>query len=102
MVRQLQPSLRTIDTRTARPAPKRADPFYLTPEWRKLMGEIIAERGRRCEECGRTRTRIFGDHIIEMQDGGALLDRRNIRCLCGSCHSAKTAASRAKRMAIRY
>lgn len=101
MVRQLQPSLRTVDTRAARPAPKKADPFYLSPEWRKLMGEIIAERGRRCEECGRTGTRIFGDHIIELQDGGAPLDKANVMCRCGSCHTRKTAASRARRMADR-
>jgi 5-methylcytosine-specific restriction endonuclease McrA len=102
MARTLSPSVRSIDIRTAKPAPKKADDFYLSPAWRALMNEIIKERGRKCEECGRTGTRIFGDHIIEIKDGGALLDKRNVKCLCGSCHSIKTAAERAKRMAVRY
>jgi 5-methylcytosine-specific restriction protein A len=102
MVRMLQPSLKRMDTRTAKPPEKRADPFYLSPAWRALMGQIIAERGRKCEQCNRTNTRIFGDHIVEVKDGGALLDKRNIRCLCGSCHTRKTAAARAKRMAERF
>lgn len=64
-----------------------------------MMATIIAERGRRCEACGRSGTRIFGDHIIELRDGGAPLDPSNIRCLCGSCHTRKTVAARADRLA---
>jgi 5-methylcytosine-specific restriction protein A len=94
----LPTGLRSMDMRSAQPAAKQAAPFYLAPEWRDLMGAIIAERGRRCEACGRTGTRIFGDHIRELQDGGAALDRRNIRLLCGACHTAKTARARAARM----
>jgi hypothetical protein len=49
-----------------------------------LAGEIIAERGGRCEDpaCIRTEpiTRIFGDHIIELRDGGATLDKRQLSC----------------------
>ncbi|EHK56917.1 HNH endonuclease signature motif containing protein [Allomesorhizobium alhagi] len=101
-LRMMRPSIKTMDTRTVKVAPKTAEPFYLSPEWRKLMAEVIAERGRRCEECSRTNTRIFGDHIVEVKDGGALLDKRNVKCLCGSCHTKKTAAARAKRMAERY
>ncbi|NGO50446.1 HNH endonuclease [Allomesorhizobium camelthorni] len=101
-LRMMRPSIKTMDTRTVKVVPKTAEPFYLSPEWRKLMAEVIAERGRRCEDCGRTNTRIFGDHIVEVKDGGALLDKRNVKCLCGSCHTKKTAAARAKRMAERY
>jgi positive regulator of sigma E activity len=82
--------------------------FYLTPQWRALMDSIVFERfgtraNARCEdpECtqpGRRGVRIFGDHIREVKDGGALLDKRNICCRCGSCHSRKTAAERAKRL----
>jgi 5-methylcytosine-specific restriction protein A len=97
----LPPSISKMDTRTALPPPKRADSFYLSPEWRGLMAEIVLDRGKRCQECGRTGTRIFGDHIIELRDGGAPLDRRNVRLLCGSCHTRKTAAARARRMAAR-
>jgi 5-methylcytosine-specific restriction protein A len=101
MVRMLQPSLKRMDTRTARPPAKKADQFYLSPEWRKLMARIIAERGRVCEECKRTGTRIFGDHIIELQDGGAALDPKNISLKCGACHTRKTAAARSQRMRAR-
>jgi 5-methylcytosine-specific restriction protein A len=59
-----------LDTRSAKPAAKAADPFYLTPEWRALVAEIIRERGAKCEdpECrfpNRTGIRLFGDHIVE-------------------------------------
>jgi len=42
---------------------------------------------------------LFADHVIEIQDGGALLDQGNLEALCGSCHTAKTASEREKRMA---
>lgn len=84
-----------------RPPPKIADNFYLSPEWRGLMDEIIGERGRCCEECGRKGVRIFGDHIKEIKDGGARLDKRNVKLLCGRCHARKTARARADRAAGR-
>lgn len=102
MLRALKPRVRSLDQRTARPPPKTAAPIYLSPEWRTLIAEIIDERGRRCEECGRRDCRIFGDHIVELQDGGATLDKLNVRLVCGSCHSMKTAASRAIRIARRH
>ena len=77
-------------------------------EWRTLITHIIAQRGRRCEKCGRfsdengAPIRIFGDHIIELKDGGLLLDASNVMLLCGSCHTGKTNSERAKRMARRY
>jgi len=83
-------------------APKRADPFYLSAEWRQLMRETLAERGRRCEDCGRTGCRVFGDHVRELKDGGAPLDKSNIRVRCSRCHGLKTAVERAKRMAKVY
>jgi 5-methylcytosine-specific restriction protein A len=100
----LPPRIATIDTRSAKPPPKTAAPFYLSPEWRRLMDKIIAERGRRCEDplCTmphRRGIRVFGDHIVELQDGGASLDPANVRLVCGSCHTRKTAEERAKRMA---
>jgi hypothetical protein len=101
-LRTLPPLVRTLDTRLVKPEPKKADPFYLSPEWRKLMDELYAERGRRCEDCGRTGCRIFGDHIAELKDGGAPLDKGNIKLRCGSCHTKKTAATRAARLAQRF
>lgn len=100
-LRTLGPRVATLDTRTARPPPKTADPELLAPQWRALVADLKRERGDRCEDCGRTGTRIFGDHIVERQDGGAVLDRANIRLRCGSCHGLKTAAERRKRMEAR-
>lgn len=91
--------LTTIDTRSAKPPPKAANPFYLTPEWRALVTDLKRERGERCEDCHRTNTRIFCDHVTEIQDGGALLDKGNLRLLCGACHTRKTNAVRAARQA---
>lgn len=97
--------VRTLDLRTVRPPPKRADCFYSSPEWRALMSCIIAQRGRRCEDPEhdpvrpRTGIRVFGDHVHELRDGGAPLDPRNILLRCGSCHSRKTAAAARRRKA---
>lgn len=96
-LRTFGPRLREHRTQRIAPPPKTVDPFYRSPEWRALMASVIAERGRRCEDCGRTGCRIFGDHATELADGGAPLDRRNIRLLCGSCHTRKTAQARASR-----
>jgi 5-methylcytosine-specific restriction enzyme A len=82
---------------------KTAAPFYLSPEWKALMRHLIKERGRRCEDeyhdpnHPREGIRIFGDHIIEIVDGGALLDRHNVLLRCGKCHGRKTAETRAAR-----
>jgi 5-methylcytosine-specific restriction protein A len=87
---------------------KTGDPIYLSAEWRSLIARIITQRGRRCEKCGRFSDengdpiRIFGDHIVELKDGGPLLDAGNVMLLCGSCHTAKSNRERAKRMATRY
>jgi 5-methylcytosine-specific restriction protein A len=94
--------VRTLDTSTARVPVKRAAPFYLSPEWRALMARLIAERGRRCEACQRVGGRIFGDHVTELQDGGAALEPSNIKLLCGACHTAKTVKARAARQAARW
>lgn len=80
-------------------APKVAEQFYSSIEWRKLVASIKRERGNRCQRAGcETPTqRIIADHIVERRDGGADLDRRNIELLCFGHHQQKTAASRAKR-----
>jgi 5-methylcytosine-specific restriction enzyme A len=104
----MAPRFRLLEQRTALPPAKAVDPFYISPEWRALMAEIIAERGRRCEDpqCQRrldqsigAPTRVYGDHIVELRDGGAPLDKRNVMLRCGSCHTRKTAEARAIRTA---
>lgn len=86
-----------------RPSPKVAASFYTSPEWKALRDEIIKERGRRCEDPAHDPLLprdglIFGDHIVELNDGGAPLDKRNVMLRCGSCHTRKTAEARAKRL----
>jgi 5-methylcytosine-specific restriction protein A len=103
-LKELGSRLANLDTRAARPATKVAAPFYLAPRWRALIAAIIKRRGRRCEDplCktpSRTGIRIFGDHVVELQDGGAPFDEANILLRCGSCHTRKTASERARRQA---
>lgn len=79
-----------------RPLPKQADKFYLSPEWRALVGRLRRERGAWCERCGSTH-RLIGDHKVELRDGGAPLDPANVELLCQACHNRKTAEARARR-----
>lgn len=82
---------------------KRADPFYLSAEWKALMKAIIRTRGRVCEDQDhdaakpREGVRLYGDHVIEIKDGGAKLDPHNVLLRCAACHGRKTAATRADR-----
>lgn len=83
----------------AAPPPKVADSFYQSPEWREFSAAVKQERGYRCEEpgCGYCGPRLIADHIIEVKDGGALLDRRNILLRCMPCHNRKTAVRQRQR-----
>lgn len=79
-------------------APKVAESFYQSKEWRDLVRSIRRERGYRCQRPGcRSTERIIADHIVERKDGGAPLDRRNIELLCFTHHQQKTAAARRSR-----
>ena len=98
------PRLSAADNGRVKQSPKRGDPFYDLPEWRKLVARIIAKRGRICEDpaCPAAHSntmRVYADHIVELRDGGAPLDERNVQLLCASAHGRKTIAARAKRMA---
>jgi 5-methylcytosine-specific restriction enzyme A len=104
---RLKPRLAAAPSRI-RPPAKVVDPFYDSPEWRTLVARIISSRGRRCEQCGRTHDeagqpiRVYADHIVEIKDGGPLLDPTNVQLKCGPCHGAKTQAERTKRLTTRY
>lgn len=93
----LPPTVRSASVAVAKVPPKVADETYRTPEHRAWSAAVIARAGHTCERCGRSGVRMFADHIIEVKDDGAPLDRKNGQCLCGSCHSLKTAEERAKR-----
>ena len=105
---KLTPKLKAAEFRTVLPKPRTfanriaADPllgFYQTPEWRALRSAVIKERGPICEKCG-AGGRIYVDHIQELRDGGAPLDRSNLMCLCSSCHVIKSGQARARRFGI--
>jgi 5-methylcytosine-specific restriction endonuclease McrA len=65
--------------------------------WQAFRGEVLKERGHRCEKCGATEGRLYLDHIVELRDGGARLDRRNVQVLDARCHTLKTAAEKRRR-----
>lgn len=95
----LLPRVATLDTRTVLPPPKEADPHYQTPQHRAWAAEVIRRAGGACQGCGATGVRLYADHIVELRDGGAPFDPANGQALHGACHSRKTAAERARRMA---
>jgi 5-methylcytosine-specific restriction protein A len=106
-LRMLANRVGTVANRLA-PGPKVAAPVYSSPEWRALIAAILKQRGRRCEDpqCQTPNhgagQRIYGDHVVELQDGGALLDPGNVFLRCSQCHGRKTAVERAKRMSTRW
>ena len=93
--------LSVMDTTIARVPPKQADPHYSSPEHLRWRTEVIRRAGGMCQApgCGRTGIRLFADHIVELQDGGAPFDVANGQALCGGHHTAKTARARAARAA---
>lgn len=112
----LKSRIPTLDTRTAKPLPKKADSFLHTSEWEKARDAALLRDGGHRERipgtnkervvgahctvpgCGRVERRMFVDHIKERKDGGALLDLANLQTLCGSHHTTKTLAVRSDRM----
>jgi hypothetical protein len=91
MVRMIQSKVRRIDTRTAKPPPKKADAELLTPEHRAWRAAVLRLAGHRCQaiEQGKRCTvaapaRLFADRIIERKDGGDPLDVSNASACAAS------------------
>jgi 5-methylcytosine-specific restriction protein A len=101
-LRTFPPRLRTFDTSRVKVEPKqKASPYY-DSRWVELRGEIVRQRGSACEDPEHDpalprRGRVIADHIIELKDGGALLDPRNVMLRCSRCHGRKTMQARARR-----
>jgi hypothetical protein len=81
-----------------KPAPKTADPFYLSREWRALVARRKGDPDYvaallRC----RPGERVILDHKRERKDGGAELDPANTAWLTFTEHQRKTAAARRRR-----
>ncbi len=108
-LKMLTSAIRTLDTRAIKVAPKVADAELQTSEYRRWRDEVYRRAGYRCQavddgrRCAKAAPmhRMFADHIVERSDGGALLDPANGQCLCGSHHTTKTIAARARRMSQR-
>ena len=100
-IKALAPRLAALDARTAKPAQPITKPIYLSAEHRAWRAAVLNKAGHRCQYpgCGRSGIRLFADHIVELSDGGAPSDPANGQALCGSHHTLKTAAERAKRTA---
>ena len=104
-MRTLAGGPRVLDTRTAKPPPKRADADLLTASHQAWRMAVLRRAGYQCEAIERGQRcpkrapahRLFADHIIERQDGGELLSLSNGQALCSSHHVRKTNEHRAKR-----
>jgi 5-methylcytosine-specific restriction protein A len=79
-------------------APKQAEGFYLSPEWRAL-GQLRKRDPDYAAAKLRAKPgeRLILDHKRERKDGGADLDPANTEWLTMSEHAAKTARTRARR-----
>ena len=106
-LKAMAPRLRPFDGRRIKAEPKRADPIYADARYRAFRNVVIARAAGHCQdtECKtpqRRPSRLFADHIIEVQDllrdGGDPFDPANGLARCGSCHTRKTARVRAKRL----
>ena len=98
-LRMMRPRLATADIGCIKAAPKVADPFYSTPEYRAWALDVKRRAGWRCQDCGAKHVRLYADHVLERRDRPDLeLDPNNGRCRCGRCHTTKTAVERARRL----
>ena len=77
---------------------------YRTPQHRAWSRAVIRAAAGQCQGAAhdpakpRDGVRLFADHVLELSDGGAALDPRNGRALCGACHTRKTLERRAVRL----
>ncbi|UPT99346.1 HNH endonuclease [Bradyrhizobium barranii subsp. apii] len=98
----------TLDTRKAKPLPKKADPHYQTAEHQEWAEFVKRRAGYRCEHvddgkrCWRSAEkgyRMYADHKAEVRDRPDLaLDPTNGQCLCASHHTKITVQRRSERM----
>jgi 5-methylcytosine-specific restriction protein A len=63
------------------PLIKRADPFYLSTEWKETRARVLERDGHRCTIPGCDRRAFICDHIISRRAGGSD-DDANLRSLC--------------------
>lgn len=104
-MRRLAPLAKPFSGSISAPQPKQADPHYATPDHRAWRATVLERAGHRCQwvdaglRCSKAMPehRLFADHIVEVADGGALLDPANGQCLCGAHHTLKTVRAKVAR-----
>lgn len=89
--------LETGNYARVKPAEKQVLEHYQTPDHRAWRQAIFERFHGCCAVCGRYEKRMFADHIVELKDGGSPFDVSNGQLLCGSHHTIKTNAEKAKR-----
>lgn len=78
-----------------RAAPKRADPFYQSPQWRSLVARRRLDADYQAAAArALPGERLILDHVNERRDGGADLDPKNTQWLTHGEHQAKTARTK--------
>lgn len=70
--------------------------FNRNNTWYYVRRDILRRDKWTCSICGkRTRkSELDVDHIIPVNWGGALFDKKNLRTLCKECHKAKSKLDR--------
>jgi 5-methylcytosine-specific restriction protein A len=58
--------------------------------WQKVR-RIVLARDPLCKKCNRAAA-TEADHVVPVEQGGAVYDTANLQGLCKSCHSRKTAS----------
>jgi len=105
-LRTLSPLVRSTNTATTPLPPKVKATVYTTPQYRVWRATVVGRAQGRCEyhdhhghRCSRAQPehRMFADHIVEIHDGGSVLDVSNGQCLCYSHHTIKTNEVKKKR-----
>lgn len=73
--------------------------IYNNPRWKKLSKayRLLNPLCERCTKLGNTTLAQMVDHIVEIEDGGAMWDRNNLQALCNPCHNTKTGLEKRKR-----
>jgi 5-methylcytosine-specific restriction endonuclease McrA len=81
---------------------KQRDPFYATPEWRRLQSQVIREEPV-CRRCGQAASTDAAHIIARKQRPDLALERSNVEGSCHRCHSRETMSeTNARRQADRF
>lgn len=91
--RFVPPRLREQPDAAEESRPSAAARGYCSRDWRAKRLEVLARDDYQCQACGRIVDRpkqAHVDHIVPRASGGTD-ELSNLRTLCASCHSSRTA-----------